>query len=120
VRPVLASRDITVHAVYPRGIDTDMMTGVEAPKTSPAEFATGILEGLAADHTDTFPDPNSQTISQLWSSHPTSSERAFAEMAAVWPRRLGACAVRPLEPVETAPHYGHGIDGRPSGGLLAA
>jgi hypothetical protein len=58
------------------------MAGVEAPKTSPAEVAAGILEGLAADKEDIFPDPNSQAMSQLWSSDPKSFERAFAEMVA--------------------------------------
>jgi NAD(P)-dependent dehydrogenase (short-subunit alcohol dehydrogenase family) len=82
VRPVLSSRGITVHGVYPGGIDTDMMAGVEAPKTSPAQVAAGILEGLEEDREDIFPDPNAQAMAQLWSSDPKSFERAFADMAA--------------------------------------
>jgi hypothetical protein len=54
----------------------------EAPKTSPAEGAAGILEGLAADHKDIFPDPNWQAMSHLWSSDRKSFERTFADMAA--------------------------------------
>jgi short-subunit dehydrogenase len=82
VRPVLASRGITVHGVYPGGIDTEMMAGVEAPKTEPDQVAVGILDGLEADQEDIFPDPNSKAMSQVWLRDPKSFERAFAEMAA--------------------------------------
>jgi NAD(P)-dependent dehydrogenase (short-subunit alcohol dehydrogenase family) len=33
LRPGLAARRITVHGVYPGGIDTDMLAGIEAPRT---------------------------------------------------------------------------------------
>jgi NAD(P)-dependent dehydrogenase (short-subunit alcohol dehydrogenase family) len=49
LRSGLAARRITVHGVYPGGIDTDMLAGIEAPKTPPSEVASGILGGLAAD-----------------------------------------------------------------------
>jgi NAD(P)-dependent dehydrogenase (short-subunit alcohol dehydrogenase family) len=78
LRPVLAPRGITVHGVYPGGIDTDMLAGIDAPKTPPAEVASGILAGLAADQEDIFPDPNSQAMSQVWWSDPKSFERAFS------------------------------------------
>lgn len=78
LRPVLATKGITVHGVYPGGIDTDMLAGIDAPKTPPAEVADGILNGLAADQDDIFPDPNSQAMSQIWWSDPKSFERAFS------------------------------------------
>ena len=81
LRPVLAAKGITVHGVYPGGIDTDMLAGVQAPKTPPAEVAGAILSGLAAGHEDIFPDPNSQAMSQLWWSDPKSFERAFSGAA---------------------------------------
>ncbi|MBV9309264.1 MAG: SDR family oxidoreductase [Solirubrobacterales bacterium] len=81
LRPVLAAKGITVHGVYPGGIDTDMLAGVDAPKTPPAEVAGGILTGLAADYEDIFPDPTSQAMSQLWWSDPKSFERAFSGVA---------------------------------------
>src|ERR1044071_107663 len=49
LRPVLAARGISVHGVYPAGIDTDMLAGIDAPKTAPAEVASRLLDGLAAD-----------------------------------------------------------------------
>jgi len=82
LRPVLAARGITVHGVYPGGIDTDMLAGIDAPKTAPAAVAAGILDGLAAGHEDIFPDPNSQAMSELWWSDPKGFERAFSGAAA--------------------------------------
>jgi NAD(P)-dependent dehydrogenase (short-subunit alcohol dehydrogenase family) len=82
LRPTLAQRGITVHGVYPGGIDTDMLAGIDAPKTPPADVADGLLEALAADHEDIFPDPNSQAMSQTWWSDPKSFERAFSGTAA--------------------------------------
>lgn len=82
LRPVLASRGISVHGVYPAGIDTDMLAGIEAPKTPAAEVASGLLDGLAADQEDIFPDPNAQAMSGTWLSDPKGLERALAGAAA--------------------------------------
>ena len=81
LRPALAAKGITVHGVYPGGIDTDMLAGIDAPKTAPAEVAGGILSGLAADQEDIFPDTNAQAMSQVWWSDPKSFERAFSGVA---------------------------------------
>ena len=82
LRPVLAQRAITVHGVYPGGIDTDMLAGIDAPKTPPAEVAAAVLDGLAADLEDIFPDPSAEAMSQTWWSDPKSFERAFSSVAA--------------------------------------
>jgi NAD(P)-dependent dehydrogenase (short-subunit alcohol dehydrogenase family) len=82
LRPVLAARGVTVHGVYPGGIDTDMLAGIDAPKTPADEVASEILGGLAADQEDIFPDPNSQAMSKVWWSDPKSFERAFSGAAA--------------------------------------
>lgn len=78
LRPVLAADGIAVHGVYPGGIDTDMLAGIDAPKTAPAGVAAGILDGLAADEEDIFPDPNAKAMAQIWASSPKQFERAFA------------------------------------------
>jgi NAD(P)-dependent dehydrogenase (short-subunit alcohol dehydrogenase family) len=83
LRPVLAQRGITVHGVYPGGIDTDMLAGIDAPKTPAAEVAAGLLDGLAADQENIFPDPNSRAMSSTWWSDPKSFERAFSGAASV-------------------------------------
>jgi NAD(P)-dependent dehydrogenase (short-subunit alcohol dehydrogenase family) len=81
LRPVLATKGIAVHGVYPGGIDTDMVAGIDTPKTPAAEVAAGILRGLAAGQEDIFPDPNSQAMSQVWWTDPKSFERAFSGAA---------------------------------------
>jgi NAD(P)-dependent dehydrogenase (short-subunit alcohol dehydrogenase family) len=78
LRPVLREKGISVHGVYPAGIDTDMLTGVDAPKTPPRQVAEGLLDGLAADQEDIFPDPNAQAMTSTWWSDPKAFERAFS------------------------------------------
>jgi NAD(P)-dependent dehydrogenase (short-subunit alcohol dehydrogenase family) len=82
LRPVLAARGITVHGAYPAGIDTDMLAGIDAPKTAPGEVAARLLDGLAAGQEDIFPDPNAEAMSQMWWSDPKALERAFSGAAA--------------------------------------
>ena len=82
LRPVLAERAITVHGVYPGGIDTDMLAGIDAPKTPAATVADGLLDGLDAGQEDIFPDPNARAMSQVWWSDPRGFERAFSGAAA--------------------------------------
>ena len=82
LRPILATRGITVHGVYPAGIDTDMLAGVDVPKAPPAEVAARLLDRLAADQEDIFPDANAEAMSALWRSDPTAVERALAGAAA--------------------------------------
>jgi NAD(P)-dependent dehydrogenase (short-subunit alcohol dehydrogenase family) len=79
LRPVLAADGITVHGVYPAGIDTDMLAGIEAPKTAPEEVARGILDGLEAGEEDIFPDPNAETMAKVWWSDPKAFERSFSQ-----------------------------------------
>jgi NAD(P)-dependent dehydrogenase (short-subunit alcohol dehydrogenase family) len=81
LRPILGGRGITVHGVYPGGIDTDMLAGINAPKTAPDLVAAGILDGLMADQEDIFPDPNARAVSQMWFSDPKAFERAFSGVA---------------------------------------
>jgi NAD(P)-dependent dehydrogenase (short-subunit alcohol dehydrogenase family) len=82
LRPILAAEGISVHGVYPGGIDTDMLAGIAAPKTAPAAVAAGILDALADDAEDIFPDPNARAMAEVWWSDPKSFERAFSGMAA--------------------------------------
>jgi len=42
LRPSLAAKGITVHGVYPGGIDTDMLAGIDAPKTLAADVARNL------------------------------------------------------------------------------
>jgi NAD(P)-dependent dehydrogenase (short-subunit alcohol dehydrogenase family) len=78
LRPALAHRRIHVHGAYPGGIDTDMLAGIDAPKTPPAEVAAGILDGLEAGEEDIFPDSNARAMAETWSTDPKAFERALA------------------------------------------
>jgi NAD(P)-dependent dehydrogenase (short-subunit alcohol dehydrogenase family) len=78
LRPTLAADGITVHGVYPAGIDTDMLAGVDAPKTAAAEVAAGVLDGLERDEEDIFPDPNARAMAAVWWGDPKAFERALA------------------------------------------
>jgi NAD(P)-dependent dehydrogenase (short-subunit alcohol dehydrogenase family) len=82
LRPVLAADGIAVHGVYPGGIDTDMLAGIDAPKTAPEEVANGLLDGLVADEEDIFPDPNARAMAAIWWDDPKAFERAFSGVAA--------------------------------------
>jgi NAD(P)-dependent dehydrogenase (short-subunit alcohol dehydrogenase family) len=77
LRPVLAAEGIAVHGVYPGGIDTDMLAGIDAPKTAPSEVAAGLRDGLEASEEDIFPDPNARAMSELWRADPKEFERTF-------------------------------------------
>jgi NAD(P)-dependent dehydrogenase (short-subunit alcohol dehydrogenase family) len=78
LRPVLKAKRISVHGVYPGGIDTDMLAGIDAPKTAPDLVAAGLLDVLEADQEDIFPDPNAQAMAATWWSDPKTFERAFS------------------------------------------
>jgi NAD(P)-dependent dehydrogenase (short-subunit alcohol dehydrogenase family) len=78
LRPVLKTKNITVHGVYPAGIDTDMLAGIDAPKTPAREVAERVLDSVAAEQEDIFPDPNAQAMAATWWSDPKTFERAFS------------------------------------------
>jgi NAD(P)-dependent dehydrogenase (short-subunit alcohol dehydrogenase family) len=82
LRPTLAADGIAVHGVYPAGIDTDMLAGIDAPKTAADKVANGLLDGLAAGEEDIFPDPNARAMADVWWSDPKAFERAFSGVAA--------------------------------------
>jgi hypothetical protein len=78
LRPVLKAKGVSVHGVYPAGIDNDMLAGIDAPKTPSRQVADGLLDGLAADHEDIFPDRNAEAMAKTWWSDPKTFERTFS------------------------------------------
>lgn len=78
IRPGPATRGISVHGVYPAGIDTDMIVDIEGPRTPPRQVADGILARLERGEEDIFPHPISQSPSPTWFSDPKAYERAFS------------------------------------------
>jgi NAD(P)-dependent dehydrogenase (short-subunit alcohol dehydrogenase family) len=66
LRALLASRGVTVHAVMPGPVDTDMTTGLDIPKASPASVAAAIFDGLENGDEEIFPDPMSALMAESW------------------------------------------------------
>lgn len=80
LRASLRGRKIDVHAVFPGPIDTDMAKDIQLPKTSPAEAARAIVEGIAAGDEDILPDPMARQVFAQWLRDPKSVERQFGAM----------------------------------------
>src|SRR5262245_42092731 len=82
LRALLASKGVTVHAVFLGPIDTDMNRGFDIPKASPESAAMGIFDGLERGEEDIFPDPGSQSMAEGWRTGAAKAlERQFAAFA---------------------------------------
>lgn len=81
LRVDLRARGIGVHGVFAGAIDTDMTKGMDMTKTSPADVARAILEGVERGEEDIFPDAMSRQISALWRENPKQVERQLAGSA---------------------------------------
>lgn len=80
LRADFAKRHVKVFSVFPGAVDTDMLKGVEMPKTAPADVASEVLSGVEADQEDIFPDPMSRQLYANWASDHKAIERQFATM----------------------------------------
>ena len=80
LRAELAARGVAVVGVFPGGIDTDMLAGVEAPKTPPSDVARAIVQGIANGQEDIFPDAMSAQVYAGWKQDHKAVERQFATM----------------------------------------
>ena len=80
VRAQVAGLGITVHGVFPGAVDTDMIRAFEIPKTSPADVAHAILDGVEAGDEDIFPDPMSRDGHKAWRDDPKALERQMASI----------------------------------------
>jgi NAD(P)-dependent dehydrogenase (short-subunit alcohol dehydrogenase family) len=66
LRALLAGRGVSVHAVLPGPIDTDMVRALDIPKTPPADVARATLDGVERGEEEIFPDPMSQLLADSW------------------------------------------------------
>ena len=66
LRALLAAQGVTVHAVMPGPIDTDMNRGFEIPKASPESVAQALFGGVENGEEEIFPDPMSTTMAESW------------------------------------------------------
>ena len=66
LRALLTDRGVSVYAVMPGPIDTDMVRDLDVPKTSPEDVARGTLDGMERGEEEIFPDPISQSFAHGW------------------------------------------------------
>lgn len=82
LRAFLAGRGVRVHAVLTGPVDTDMNRGFDIPKASPESAAKAIMDGVAKEEEDIFPDPMSEMMAESWRSGAIKAmERQNAQLA---------------------------------------
>lgn len=69
-----------VYGVFPGAVDTDMLAGVEMPKTHPAEIARAVMAGIESGAEDIFPDGMSTQLYAAWKADHKAVEKQFAAM----------------------------------------
>jgi NAD(P)-dependent dehydrogenase (short-subunit alcohol dehydrogenase family) len=81
LRALLAGRGVSVHAVLPGPVDTDMSRGVDIPKASPESVARAIFDGVEKGEEEIFPDPASESMAESWRSGAAKAlERQYAAL----------------------------------------
>jgi short-subunit dehydrogenase len=81
LRADLAPRGVSVHAVLPGPIDTDMIRAMEGmAKTSPEVIAKAIIEGVEAGHDEIFPDDASRAMFAVYQQAPQLLASQLAAM----------------------------------------
>jgi NAD(P)-dependent dehydrogenase (short-subunit alcohol dehydrogenase family) len=66
LRALLAGRGVSVLAVLPGPVDTEMARGLDIPKASPEYVAAAILDGVENGEEEIFPDPMSASMADGW------------------------------------------------------
>jgi NAD(P)-dependent dehydrogenase (short-subunit alcohol dehydrogenase family) len=80
LRASVADKNTAVYGVFPGAVDTDMLAGVDMAKTSPADIATAVLQGIETNQEDIFPDPMSTQVYTAWKQDHKAVEKQFATM----------------------------------------
>jgi NAD(P)-dependent dehydrogenase (short-subunit alcohol dehydrogenase family) len=87
-RALLAGQGVRVHAVLTGPTDTEMIRGLDIPKSPPESVARAIFNGVENDEEDIFPDPMSATLAEGWRNGPAKAfERQMAAFVAADPAK---------------------------------
>jgi NAD(P)-dependent dehydrogenase (short-subunit alcohol dehydrogenase family) len=86
LRALLASQGVSVYAVLPGPIDTDMVRDLAVPKTPARLVARATLDGVERGEEDIFPDPMSVSLADGWRGGAAKAlERQNAALVAAEP-----------------------------------
>ena len=86
LRALLIAQGVSVYAVMPGPIDTDMVRALEIPKTPPEDVARTTLDLIEQGEEDIFPDPMSAPLAERWRTSPVKEmERQNAALVAAQP-----------------------------------
>jgi NAD(P)-dependent dehydrogenase (short-subunit alcohol dehydrogenase family) len=66
LRARVAGQGVSVHAVLPGPVDTDMLRGSDIPKASPESVAQAIFDAVDEGDEEIFPDPASAPLAAGW------------------------------------------------------
>ncbi len=76
----LSKKNITVHAINPGAIDTDMNRGSNMDMTSPDDVAKSILKEIEAEKLDIIPDKIGLSMYEIWKESPSKLEEVASNM----------------------------------------
>jgi NAD(P)-dependent dehydrogenase (short-subunit alcohol dehydrogenase family) len=66
LRALLAGQGVSVQAVLPGPIDTDMVRDLPIPKAPPKSVAQGVFDGIETGEEEIFPDPMAAVLAEGW------------------------------------------------------
>jgi NAD(P)-dependent dehydrogenase (short-subunit alcohol dehydrogenase family) len=78
LRHQLAGSGVSVIGVYPWGMNTPMLAGVDSPKAEPGDVARAVLDGVESGSEDVAPDQFSSEAYAGWRKDPKALEQQLA------------------------------------------